>query len=159
MSKKKEIKTEKLRIHKNIIEWENSMLQLHNISHISTNQMELQEFPKWGVILCIVGILVITRSATFGLICFVLAAGIIYNWYSENERLKTETALSIKMNSGNNIVFIFNNKEFLNNVWEVLREIIASGNSKGSDVVINIKDNYLQDNAGIFKEFKIKQGD
>ncbi|MDO4168375.1 MAG: hypothetical protein Q4D45_00630 [Lachnospiraceae bacterium] len=155
MEKNNEIKTDKLEIYKNILEWEDSIIQLSNVSQVSTKPMELQDFPKWTIIVCIVGLCVCEMNPAISIIAWFIAGIGIWLWYSENERLKTRTILTLKLNAGNNVLFVFNNKEFLKRVWEVLKQIIADGNEREADVVINIKDNYLSDNAGIFKEFKI----
>ena len=46
MEKEKSIETEQLLIKRNIMSWEDTMIQLSNVSVISTSQLEPLKFPR-----------------------------------------------------------------------------------------------------------------
>ncbi len=73
MEKKKEksIETPELLIKGNIMCWEGTMVQLSNISCISTMPLEQLEFPKYALLLLLGGFIVLEGSAIFGIFLLV----------------------------------------------------------------------------------------
>lgn len=134
----KYIETPSLLIKNNIMTWDNTMIQLSNISYISAADIALIRFPRWIVIAILAGLFFLGEQALLAF--FLMTAGAVgmYFWYMENEKRKLGAILTIRMNSGHNLYFTFEDKEFLIRVINVLERIIING-GVNSPVSINIK--------------------
>ncbi len=152
----REINTDSLKIHGNCMEFENTIIQLSNISLISNNSINLTKFPTWSIVAIIVGLLFLTLKSKpmilLGLVAIALGAFAIYLWYQQVEREKRIKKLVIATNSGQTFSIIFDNSEFLETVIRVLKEIIANPGHL-SDVNFNIKGNTFTHSAAIFREY------
>ena len=102
--------------------WQGTMIQLANVSYITSTSQALMDFPLWAVGLLILGVVLAKLSGLIALL--LIAAGVvwIYYWYQENEKRKKSIILTIIMNSGNKLQFLFNDKVFLNKVMDVLKK-------------------------------------
>ena len=127
MKKEKSIETSELKIKGNILCWHDAMIQLSNVSYISTAPLELIEFPKYSILMLIAAILFFGISILASIVLLVCAIVWIYRWFNINETRKYKTALNIYMNSGNNLCILFSNGSFLDDVLKVLEEIIVDG--------------------------------
>ena len=108
----KTIETPTLLIKKNIMAWDDTMIQLSNISYVSASDVASLKFPIWATLLVLAGISLLGISVIPGIVS-IIAGGIwLYYWYQENEKRKKCSILTIRMNSGNNLYFKFNNKTF-----------------------------------------------
>lgn len=156
MKKEKSIETAELLVKGNIMSWDGMMIQLSNVSCISTAAIELMAFPIWSVAIVLGGLLLLTEYLLGGLI--VLAVGIawIYSWYYINQKRKANTILNIVMNSGNNLQFIVGNKNFLNKILQVLEQIIIDGGIGEKNVSINIKDCTISGNAQVLNDLNYR---
>ena len=85
-------------------------------------------------------------------------AWIYYGWYRINEKRKLETILSVSMNSGMNLRFLFSNGVFLDDVLQVLEEIIIEGDIGEQNVSINIQGCEISGNASLLNNFKLSKG-
>ena len=79
----------------------------------------------------------------------------IYGWYYFNNQRKSNTILSIVLNSGNNLQFIIGNKSFLDKVLQVLEQIIINGGVGGQSVTINIRGNKISGNASVLNDLNL----
>lgn len=97
------------------------------------------KFPGWIVVAILAGLFLLGELTFLGflLICAGVAGACF--WYKENEKRRQGAILTIRMNSGNNLYFTFEEKEFLLKVISVLEGIIITG-GVNSPVSINIKD-------------------
>lgn len=138
------IETPSVYIRKNIMIWDNNMIQLSNISCISASGVNDLPFPVWAAIVMLVGLVMFAMSPFVAIVLIAVGGFFAFQWYSKNEKRKEEAILTIRMNSGSNFFFLFNDKNFLHKVLNVLENIIVNGNVSGS-IEINIKDsNYCQ---------------
>lgn len=144
------IETPSLIIKQNIMTWDNTIIQLSNISYISASNLETITFPFWSALLILGGFLIFGEMALLALALIAVGAVWIYSWYTENEKRKKGAILTIRMNSGHNLYFTFENKDFLLKVLDVLEHIIING-STSSPISINIKDCKIQ-NSKLFSE-------
>lgn len=135
----KNIETPSLLIKKNIMTWNNTMIQLSNVSLISAADIDLAPFPLLAVLIILGGLMLFSASVALAFLLLILGGIWIYFWYFENEKRKAGAILTIRMNSGHNLHFTFENKEFLLRVVEVLENIVIDGGSN-SPVTIDIKD-------------------
>lgn len=146
----KTIETPTLLIKKNIMAWDDTMIQLSNISYVSASDVAKLGFPIWAAVLIFVG-LVLMGQSTFLAIALVVIGGLwIYYWYQENEKRKNCAILTIRMNSGNNLYFAFSDKDFLMEVMNVLADIIINGTDR--QVSINIEDCEISGNAHVLTD-------
>lgn len=134
----KNIETPYLFIKKNIMTWNNTMIQLSNISLLTAADIDLLPFPILALLMILGGFVLFKSSAAFAILLFVLASVWFYFWYRENEKRKEGAILTIRMNSGHNLHFSFEDKAFLLKVVGVLENIIIDGGNN-SQVTIDIK--------------------
>lgn len=134
----KDIKTPSLLIKKNIMTWNDTMIQLSNVSLITAANIDSAPFPIWTALAILAGVAFFGTSATLGILLLALGGVTIYFWYTGNEKRKEGAILTIRMNSGHNLHFTFEDKKFLLRVVNVLENIIIDGGSN-SQVTIDIK--------------------
>lgn len=133
------IETPSLLIKKNIMTWDNTVIQLSNISYISATDIELAKFPIWAALVILGGLYLFGKSILLALFLIAAGAAGLYFWYQENEKRRQGAILTIRMNSGHNLYFTFEEKKFLLRVVHVLESIIINGGTN-APVDINIKD-------------------
>ena len=155
MKKEKSIETPELLIKGNIMCWAGMMLQLSNVSCISTTPLELLRFPWWSIAVLIIGLLTLTSAPIIGILFLAGSAICMFGWYYINQRRKKNTVLCIVMNSGNDFQFIIDNKQFLNQVLKVLELIIIDGGVGQQNVTINIRGNKITGNASVLNDLRL----
>lgn len=149
----KTIETPSLVIKKNIMTWDNTMIQLSNVSLISAANIDRSPFPLLAVLAILVGLMLFDTSALLALILIAVGGVWIYFWYQENEKRKKGAILTIRMNSGHNLYFKFNDRSFLLKVVNVLEQIITDGNT--SQVSINVSDCQISGDARFLNNLHI----
>ena len=145
------IETPSLLIKKNIMTWGNTAIQLSNVSYISAADIAESKFPWPAALLVLVGFMLVEESFLLFLMLATAGGAWIYYWYKENEKRRNGAILTIRMNSGHNVYFTFQEKEFLFEVLKVLENIIINGGAS-SPVDINIKDCTIN-NSKILSDF------
>ena len=75
----KTIETPTLLIKKNIMAWDNTMIQLSNISYVSASDVARLSLPIWALLLVLAGIALIGKSTLLGIV--LIAAGGIWIYY------------------------------------------------------------------------------
>lgn len=115
MADKKEscIETFVLTIKGNIVTREGTMIQLRNISCITTESFTEKGFPWLSLLPILFGFYAMSQIVMLGIVCIIIGAGWIYFWYTNNESLKNKKTLSILLNSGNTMQLIFQSNAFL----------------------------------------------
>lgn len=146
----KAIETPELLIKKNIMAWDNTMIQLSNISYVSSSEVESLNFPFLAVLLILAGLFLLNSSELLSIILVIAGAVWLFYWYQENERRKRCTILTIRMNSGNNLYFTFSNRAFLTKVMNVLAYIIVNGTDR--QVSINMTNCEISGNAQVLTD-------
>ncbi len=155
MAKEKSIETSELLLKGNIMCWEGTMIQLSNISCVSTAPLDELEFPKLSILVILAGFGVINPMPPMGLL-LMLAGGVwIYTWNYFNNLRKLDTVLSISMNSGNNLRFIISSKDFLKKILQVLEQIIIDGGVGNQNVSIDMRGCKIEGNASVLNDMKI----
>lgn len=151
------INTPELRIQGNIMLWYGTMIQLSNVSYISTQGLPSIPFPAYSLIGILVGLFLFENHPVFSLLLFCATGGWIYYWYEKNLTIKCTTSLNIQMNSGTTLQFIIRNKEFLEKILAILEKIIIDGGIGSQQIAINIKDCNISGNAHVLDELKINK--
>lgn len=156
MGKEKTIETPKLTVKGNIIYWASTMIQISNVSCISTVPLEQMGFPKLTLLLFGIAVLIFKTSPFLG-VWLLLGGGIwIIIWLNLNNERKYKTILCISMNSGNTFQILVNDKDFLNEILKVLEQIIADGGIEQQKLSININDCTITGNAKVLNDLELK---
>lgn len=151
------IETEQLNITGNIMTWQGTMIQLSNVSYITTQKLSPVKIP-WGALVLIgVGICMFAFKAVIAFIMIVLGGIIFYSWYIENKKRSQSMILTICMNSGNNLQILFMNKEFLNNVLSVLEKIIVDGGIGSQNISIDLSGSQFSGDSQVLNNLGINQ--
>lgn len=150
--KESEIKTAELSVAGNVMSWHNTIIQLSNISSLSTVSLELKKFPFWTIVALLIGLIFLKYQMLIAIIAFGLAGVVIYLWYRENERLKSQKNLIIMMNSGKTFIICFEDKQFLKKVYAVLCTIIAERNHSSKHIKININNSTISGEANVLND-------
>lgn len=149
------IDTPQLFVKGNIMCWDGMMIQMSNISCISTMPLAQAVFPLASVALILIGCFVFKYSMLFALALLGGACAWIYIWYRTNEERKTNTILNIVMNSGHQLQFMVSNKKFLNQILKVLERIIIDGGVGNQRVSINIEGCQITGNAKVLNDVNL----
>ena len=152
MKNEKTINTPQLAISGNIMAWNDSVIQLSNVSSISTVPLALTPFPIWTLVLLFGGIYSFILSIITGIVLIAIGIIAIISWYQKNEDIKQQKNLIILMNSGITFSFLFRDKKFLNEVFGVLSSIIAEHGKEERHVKININNSTISGNAKILND-------
>jgi hypothetical protein len=155
MAKEKSIETPELLLKGNIMCWEGTMIQLSNVSCVSASPLEEIEFPKLSILVILAGLILLDKAAPWGVLLMIGGGAWIYTWNHFNNLRKLDTVLSIVMNSGNNLRFIINNKEFLNKILQVLELIIIEGGIGNQKVSIDMRGCKFEGNASVLNDLNI----
>jgi hypothetical protein len=124
--------TSDFRIEKNIIAFNDTMLQISNISHISVEPIPPSDFNLWSIVVLIVGVLGLFQTFQVFRILggfFVLMGGIYLIWYAFINSNSKERYLYIYMCSGNTFTICCENTKFLKKVMKVIEYCINNQHS------------------------------
>lgn len=153
MKREKEINTPELSIAGNVMAWKNTIIQLSNVSSLSTVALDPVAFPLWTIVGSFIAIILIPFKLAFLTFLFwVLVAIVIYAWYKQNQEIAKQRNLIIMMNSGKVFVIGFKDKEFLEKVYGVLSSIIAEGNESSEHIRININNSTISGEAHVLND-------
>ncbi len=149
------IQTSRLLVKGNIMIWDGTMIQLSNISCISTAALAQAPFPMYALGLLGVGIIMLLVVWYISVFLLIFGGIWIYQWYSQNKEREKNTILKVVMNSGTTLRFIINNRDFLNKVLRVLEQIIIDGGVGKQSVAINIQGSTITGNAKVLNDLNI----
>lgn len=139
--KEKTIRTDSFSVKGNLISWENTIIQISNISMISTTANTCP-FPLISAVFALVGICLLGYVASLGWILLILGALGLLRWFLKLQKLKSIKNLNFLLNSGGVFTLVFHDKAFLDNVVDVLTDILKTS-SRNSYYTFNIKDNRM----------------
>ena len=140
LNDKKNIETPVLRVNGNYLELPNIIIQLSNISVLSTTNITPEKFPIFSIFLIIIGLTFMESFTAFSFIALLSGILWIFYWYISVEKVKDLKRLTIITNSGNIFPIVFNDEEFLNKVVVVITHIISHPpNVKIQDIINNTK--------------------
>ena len=150
------INTDYLTIEGNMMKWSDTIIQISNISIISTANVATRPFPILSVILGSIGLLLIIVSQNSygyydglsgpGVMMLIAMAAWIFVWYLNNKNREELQKLNILTNSGLTYTIVFHDKKFLAQVMKRFAEILSVPMNKES-FTINIKDNVFRDGS------------
>lgn len=149
--KEKTVNTEKLFIQGHLLRWEDVIIQISNISLITSANVTAPQFPLWALIMAVVGLVLLKPIWYIGLILIAIAIFAFFAWYSSVQDAKNSKYLNILLNSGQTYLIMFQSKHFLNDVLQVFANIFEEGPSGNTNYYINIKDSKIDHNSSIIR--------
>ncbi len=148
--KPKVIETESFSIRGNIISWKETIIQISNISMISTSDMDKQRFPYYVILLLLASFWLMGDYAALGVILLLLCVGIVALWIRKKRKLEAMKRLSFVLNSGGIFTLVFDNKKFLDETVDVLTELLTTS-KRDVHKIINIHNSTMQ-NCNVIRD-------
>lgn len=134
-------------IEGNLIKWNGSMIQISNVSMISTAPLQFKRFPRWSIIMFLIGLIAMGKNALVGLLIMAIAILAIVEWKMTNDKRAQYRYLQIYLNSGRQFSIKVYTAEFLNRIMGVLENILVNKENQGHNITIDLKNSEI-------KEFK-----
>lgn len=141
----KTIETDYLNVKGNLVSWQDTIIQISNITMISTS-IDRQPFPWLSIVFLLGGFALVNASPLVGYGLLIIAIVMIALWYKKFQKLKSQKNLHFMLNSGGNFTLVFHDRKFLDEVLEVLTEILTTS-SRNEYYTFNIKNNTIQQNC------------
>ncbi|MBR4545396.1 MAG: hypothetical protein IKO14_05415 [Oscillibacter sp.] len=162
--KSKVVDTPEISIRGHLLRWSDTVIQISNISMVSTAEVPAPHISKWFFvvvgILGLFGIYLLDVSSKsyyydeavqvfgvlvtgFSILFFLLL--LLGWWLTRND--KDKTYLNLALNSGNVYSFVFTDKEFMRQVLQVFANIFESGTTKETNININTQVGKISDHG------------
>lgn len=90
----KTVQMKQLLIQGHLLRWEGVIIQISNISLITSTNLNPPRFPIWAAIAVLAGISLLDPIWYVGLIAMAVGGYSIYSWYSEYEEVKSHKYLN-----------------------------------------------------------------
>lgn len=150
-NKEKQVKTQRLSIVGHLLRWDDVVIQISNISLISTSNLQQTPMPFWAIILIIFGVVLLPIIWWASLLCLALGILVIWAWYKETKKTEKYKYLNIQLNSGRMFSLLFENQEFLNQVLDVFANIFEDDNyqAQNRDIRIDIQNCHVDDRSNL----------
>lgn len=147
--KEKRVHTNSLSIMGHLLRWENVIIQISNISLITTSDFQQSAFPMRAVILIVLGLVLIQYIWIAGLVCLALGLFIIWDWYSDIQKSQNYKYLNIQLNSGRVFSLLFESDVFLKRVLDVFANIFEDDDLTDKNIHIDIKHCRIDDHSNV----------
>lgn len=134
-----------LKVSKNAIYFDNSILQISNINHIYIQKFRKAPFPKWTLIGVLIGLL--TLWFVIGIAILAVSIYFIYMYYKENKDDKF--GLHIQMSSGFCMIISSEDYQFLDSVQNIIANNFMENNSLPTTINLDNKHIVIEKNEGI----------
>lgn len=155
-NKEKFIETKNLRIAGHLLQWEDVVIQISNVSMITTASVQPPIFPIWALIMGCAGLACMAFAWPLGLLLLALTVLVFYLWHKEVEKKKKLKALSIHLSSGRIFSILFPNIEFLNTVLRVFANIFEEGGQTANTTYqIDIQNCKIDNQSSFIAEQKV----
>lgn len=154
-SESKIVETDVLKVKGNLISWDNSIIQISNISMLTTTDVEANKFPMYSILFVLLGLFITKTNIIAGLVSLIIGIAWIYFWRKGSKQAKNSKNLNIVLNSGHIFIFIFHDKKFLEKVISVLSEILVTSEKK-AEYIFNIKNSTFNDNSSLVKNMDVE---
>lgn len=147
------IETDFLKVRGNLIIWENTMIQISNISMISTDNILGEPLPLWAAAVAVLGVLCFMVNPIIAVGMIVIGGAVLFSWSKKDQERKQSKMLTFMLNSGNRFSLVFRNQEFLQKVSSVLTELLAE-EKVNTNIMFNIKNSTISNSTLIGKDEK-----
>lgn len=156
--KTKVIETGNLTIKGHLLKWDDVIIQIRNISMITTSDMQTPAFPFAAILMVLFGLFLLTNEDTgikvLGTVFIVIGAIVLYVWYNKVQTLKERKHLNIMLNSGFTYSIVFYKKEFLNEVMQVFSNILEETSEGNVNYNINLEKCEIKENASVVRNIR-----
>lgn len=156
---RKQVETPEIVIKGNIMTWENTMLQLSNVSSISTAK-DNPVFPTMSVVIMLLGVFLassfkyVAILQTIGVILLICGISLVLTYIVAI--VDKKIYLSVIMNSGVCYNLVVKDEKFLKSMLETLEQIIIDGGVGNRIYTINIQNSTLDGNVSIMNNSDFK---
>ena len=147
--KEKRVNTPSLSIVGRLLRWEDTIIQIDNISLISTADFQQTSFPLWSLVLILIGLLLIRYSVFVGLICLTGGGLAIWFWNAEVQKTQSYKYLNIQLNSGRVFSLLFESDVFLKQVLVVFANIFEDNDLTDKNIYIDIRNCRIDDHSNV----------
>ncbi len=147
--KEKRVNTPSLSIVGRLLRWEDTIIQIDNISLISTADFQQTSFPLWSLVLILIGLLLIRYSVFVGLICLTGGGLAIWFWNAEVQKTQSYKYLNIQLNSGRVFSLLFESDVFLKQVLDVFANIFEDNDLTDKNIYIDIRNCRIDDHSNV----------
>lgn len=147
--KGKTIETDGFTIQGHLLRWEDVVIQISNISLVSSRNVPTPKFPIWAAIVALLGLWLFTKNTLLALIVLGVGGGAIVLWYMQYNRLKDEKCLHILLNSGDTFSLIARDVHFVEQVLGVFSKIFKDGDKAGTNYYIDMKNCKIANNSSV----------
>lgn len=149
--KDKTVETENLLVRGNQLQWDGVLIQISNISLITTSDMNSPVYPLWAAIVGILGLVLVFNSDTWflGLLLILVAGAASYLWYTKLKVAQQSKYLNIQLNSGRMYSILFRDEAFLKKVFHVFSNIFDEGPSSEINYHIDMKNCHIDNNSSV----------
>ncbi len=156
LSSKKEriVETNNLLIRGNLLLWKGVIIQISNISLLTTADFNGPSFPIWSFLLIILGFAMFSNAILAGIALILISIFIIFRWYKKTQIAKNRKYLNILLNSGQTYSILFNNHAFLSKVFKVLANILDDGVSPNTNYYIDMSNCTIANNSSVVSDVK-----
>ena len=145
----KRVNTPSLSIVGRLLRWEDTIIQIDNISLISTADFQQTSFPLWSLVLILIGLLLIRYSVFVGLICLAGGGLAIWFWNAEVQKTQSYKYLNIQLNSGRVFSLLFESDVFLKQVLDVFANIFEDNDLTDKNIYIDIRNCRIDDHSNV----------
>lgn len=159
MGETNEINTEFLEIQGNLVKFDRRIIQMSNISMLTTTNFPKIPFPIWsifvgfgGICCLILGILLCNVSSTISRILSCVLLGVlmievpifaIWFWKKKKKRFEHLRKFNFYLNCGITYTIIFHDLDFLNEVITTFTNILAD-TDKSQNIYFDIKNSDMK---------------
>lgn len=133
-TKDKIVETKEMQIYRNTFIYDDTIIQLDNISKISVAPIDKKALPTWAIICVIVGIISFMVNPGVGLL--LLAVGVGYCLYLMYVNSRLGHYLTLELNSGRILYFTGKNDAFLKRIMRLIGDCM---NHKNVGYTINME--------------------
>ena len=159
------LETTSLTIKGHLLRWNNYVVQISNISLVSSGEKDQPSFPKWILWTTLIGIIILAygikessgyysdnelAGGMIGIAILLLAIAVIalVIWINQVWSCQEEKYLHIHMNSGSTYSILFKDKEFLEKkVIPMFSKIFEDGAKDNSSFYIDIRNCNIEDSS------------
>ena len=147
--KAKQVNTPSFSIVGHLLRWEDTIIQIDNISMISIASFQQAPFPLWSIVLILVCLLLIRYSIFVALLCLAGGGLLIWFWNIDVQKTQNYKYLNIQLNSGRVFSLLFESDMFLKQVLDVFANIFEDDNLAGKNIYIDIKNCRIDDHSNV----------
>lgn len=148
------VETVRFQINGGVLKWDNVVVQIKNISYVTTMDVKSVQFPRWTLICELAGLLLLKVNVLMGILAIVIGLLCIWGWYHENEQRKKQKYLYIHMNSGRVFSILFSSSVFLDRALDVFSDVMENGNEAGNVYNFNLKDCKIDHESSLIGNMK-----